>query len=148
MPVINPATIALAKRFWKPALGAVVAIGAVWAFTAWKNDLVADADAAGFERARSAYQFQVEQANERERLTQGRLDQMNIAFGALGSQREQAINLTVKPQIERIQNEVATDPRYRSCLVSQRVLDDLQAGRASVDAGIASSNPRAARPGS
>lgn len=143
MPLIaTTAALSLAKRLWKPALGATVAVVAVWGFVSWKSNLVDEADAAGFERARAAFQHAVEESNNRERQTQARLDQMVIAFGALGTQREQAINLTVRPQIERIQSEVASDPVYRSCAVSDGVLSDLQAGRATVDASLAASNPR------
>jgi len=129
-------------QYWKLALALALAFGAWWWFTSWRDNLIDTADAAGFARAEQQYTEAVDDANERERLTQGRLDQMVIAFGALGEQREQAINLTVKPMTESITNEVETDPRYRECIVSSGVLDDLNAGRAAVNAGVAASNPR------
>lgn len=130
------------SQYWKLALALALAFGAWWWFTSWRDNLIETADRAGFSRAEQQYTAAVNAANERERLTQGRLDQMVVAFGALGEQREQAINLTVKPMTERITNEVATDPRYRECIVSSGVLDDLNAGRAAVNAGVAASNPR------
>lgn len=124
--------------------GAVIGIAAVagfLAFNSWKNNLIEDADAAGFERARSAYQAAIEASNAREQQTQAKLDQMVVAFGHIATQREQAINLTVKPQIERIEREVANDPRYSECVASDGVLSEINAGRAAVDASVAASNP-------
>lgn len=131
----------LIKIGGKWILIAAVIGGAVWAFNSWKSGLVEEADAAGFERARAAFQHAVEQSNAREQQSQARLDQMAISFGHLAAGREQQISLTLKPMIERIEREVATDPRYSECSASDGVLGELNAGRAGVDASITASNP-------
>lgn len=137
-----PRFMSFFSRWWKLLLGVVLVVGAIWAFASWRDNLIDTADAAGFERARSAYQEAVEASNKREQLTQARLDQMSVAFGALSVNREQEINLTVKPLIERIKYEVSSDSRYRNCAVSDGVFNDLNTGRAAIDASVGASNPR------
>jgi len=136
------------KRYWKVALALFVFVGAwIW-FNSWKNDLIETADAAGFARAEAQYVEAVERANERERKTQATLDKLAAAFGPLAQMREQRVTLTVQPMIERIKNEVANDPRYRECAVSDGVLFDINAGRAAADASISASAPSSPRQGS
>lgn len=131
----------IVKRHWKIALAVIAVVGGIWWFTNWRGDLIATHDAAGYSRAQAEYSAAIDEANERERKTQGRLDQMVVAFNGLAAKREQAINLTVKPIIEGIRNEVASDPRYRECAVSGSMLDNLNAGRSVVDAGLDASDP-------
>lgn len=131
------------KRHWKIVAGVILVIGAWWWFTSWRDNLVEAADAAGYSRAEIEYTAAINAANERELRTQSTLDKLAVAFGGLATQREQEINLTVRPRIERIINEVSVDPRYRECAVSDGVLIDLNAGRAAVDQSIAASNPSA-----
>jgi hypothetical protein len=133
------------KRFGKWIALALLIAGAFFAFKAWKADLVADADAAGFARAQAQYAKLVEDANKREAATQNRLDQLQITFGALATTREQQITIDTQPRIERITREVAANPRYRECVVSDGVLGELNAARSAVNARVAASSPDAAR---
>lgn len=137
-----PKAVKFVSRYGKYLAGAIIVGGAVISFNVWKGNLEDAHEQIGFERAERQYTDDVNAANERERKTQGRLDNMVVAFGGLATQREQAINLTVKPIIEGMQNEVANDPRYRECAVTGGMLDQLNAGRAAVDQGIAASTPR------
>lgn len=130
------------KRYWKIFAVVLLALAAWWWFTSWRDNLIETTDAAAYARAEGEYTAAINAANAREAETQGRLDKMVIAFGSLATQREQEVNMIVQPMIERISNEVATDPRYRACAVSDGVFDDLNAGRSAVDASIAASNPR------
>lgn len=132
----------------KFVVGAGLVAVAWWQFTNWRDDLIKTADAAGFARAEAQYVEAVSRANERELRLQNQLDHMVLTYGALASEREQFVTLTLKPTIERIESEVAADPHYRECAVGDGVLDDLNAGRATVDRSIAASNPSADRPGS
>lgn len=137
-----PKSAEFVSKYWKFAVGGVVVAAGVGGFLVWKGNLEDEHERIGFERAEQQYTAAVNAANERESATQGRLDQMVVAFNGLATQREQAINLTVRPIIEGMQNEVANDPRYRECAVSDGMLDQLNAGRAAVDQGIGSSTPR------
>lgn len=133
---------AVVKPFWKPA-AIVVAVGAAWwGFTTWRDNLVEAAEKRGFATAEAQFKTQVEAANKITEHDNTALNLMSTVVGALATQRTQAIDLKVTPQIERIQNEVASDPRYRDCRVSDSVLDAANAARAAVDAGIAASNPK------
>jgi len=141
----HPKLFGFLKRWGKWIALALVIAGSWWAFTSWRDNLIATADAAGFERAEKQYTDAVNAANAREQQTQGRLDQLQIAFGGLATAREQDITITTQPGIERITREVASNPRYRECVVSSGVLDELNAGRAAVNARVAASSPDAAR---
>lgn len=136
-----PSAARLLQKTWKFLLGGAIVLALVFSFMWWKSNLESEHEQIGFDRAEAQFSQAIEEANERERKTQGRLDQMIVAFGALSQQREQAINLTVRPTIQRIENEISNDPRYAQCAVSDGVLDDLNAGRAAVDQGIRSSSP-------
>ena len=129
-------------RYWK-GIALAIAIATAWiSFGIWKDNLRDTARAEGFAAAEKQYTAAVNAANERERQTQANLDKMVVAFNGLASLREQQINLTLKPMTERITNEVATDPRYSACSVSDGVLIDLNAGRSAVNASIAPVAPR------
>ena len=133
---------AVVKPFWKP-VAIVVAVGAAWwGFTTWRDNLVEAAEKRGFAAAEAQFSAKVEAANKITEHDNTALNLMSTVVGALATQRTQAIDLKVTPQIERIQNEVASDPRYRDCRVSDSVLDAANAARAAVDAGIAASNPK------
>ncbi len=135
------ARVFLTSRY-KPLLIAL-AVGLAGAgFVHWKSGVEAAAHKAGFNQAEAQYTDALVKANEEAAADRSRLDQMVTAFGHISNTREQSITLQLKPNLERIQNEVSTNPVYRDCAVGDRVLDDLQAGRATVDAGIAASNPR------
>lgn len=136
-----PALVVLSK-VWKP-VAIVAAVGAAWwAVTTWRDNLIAAAENRGFARAEQQFTVKVEAANA---IATHDTNQMQLFAGMIGgltAQRAQAIDLKIVPQTERIQNEVASDPRYRDCRVSDRVLDAANAARATVDAGIAASNPK------
>jgi hypothetical protein len=83
----------------------------------------------------------VRKANEQAAKDQARLDQFTLTFGHLATERAQDITLKVEPKIERIEREVASDPRYSDCAVSDGVLNELNGARSAIDAGIAASNP-------
>lgn len=133
--------IGLLKKWWKPLLGAGTAIALVVGGVAYRDHLIASGDAQGFARAEAQYKAAVDATNKVAASDQKSLDLMGVAFNGLASQRAQAIDLKVTPQIQKVQDEVAADPRYRDCAASDSVLDSLQAVRAAVDAGISSSNP-------
>lgn len=142
---LNPVWLVV-KPFWKPLAIVIAVAGAWWAFTTWRDNLVTAAENRGFGRAEQQYKAAVDAAN---RITEHDNTQMTLfatALGALGQQRAQAIDLHVQPQIDRIQNEVANDPRYRDCRVSDGVLGAANAARASVDADVRASNPAPDRP--
>lgn len=140
-PFLAP-VVAFVKPFAKP-LAIAVAIGAAWwGFTTWRDNLVEKAELRGFGRAEEQYKAKVEAANKITEHDNVSMQLMGTVVGALATQRTQAIDLKVTPQIERIKNEVASDPRYRDCRVSDSVLDAANAARAAVDAGIRASNPR------
>lgn len=129
------------KRYWKVFAAVIIVVASWWWFTSWRDNLIETADKDGYDRRNAEVVAMIEAVNERERKTQSTLDRLTEAFSGLSTQREQAINITVRPRIERITNEVSIDPRYRECFVSDSVLDDLNAGRATVDQGIATTNP-------
>lgn len=119
----------------------VVLVAAIWAFNAWKNNLVSEAEAAGFTRAETQYKAAVEAANRIAQRDQRQMELMTVTFGGLAQQRVQDVQLSVQPLIERIRDEVRTNPIYRTCIVSPGVLRDANAARAAVNARIAASNP-------
>ena len=133
---------AVVKPFWKPVAIALAVGAAWWGFTTWRDNLVEAAEKRGFVTAEAQFKAQIEAANKITEHDNAALNLMGTVMGVLATQRTQAIDLKVTPQIERIQNEVASDPRYRDCRVSDGVLDAANAARADVDAGIATSNPR------
>lgn len=128
-------------RFGKWIALALAIAGLVWAALSWFNGKIEAADQAGYARAEAQFAEQVRAANEQAAKDQARMDQMALTFGHLATQREQDITLKIEPQIERIEREVASDARYRECVVTDGVLNELNAGRATVNAGIAASNP-------
>lgn len=130
------------KPLAKP-IGIALAVGAAWwGFTTWRDNMIEAAERRGFASAQAQFQTKVEAANKIVEHDNTALALMGSIVGSLSQQRAQAIDIKVTPQIERIQNEVASDPRYRDCRVSDSVLDAANAARAAVDAGIAASNPK------
>lgn len=123
---------------------AVVAglIAATWAFNAWKDNLVSEAEAAGFARAETQYKAAVEAANRIAQRDQRQMELMTVTFGGLARQRVQGVQLSVQPRIERIRDEVASNRVFRDCRITDRVLDHINTARAAVDSSIAASNPR------
>ena len=90
---------------WKLIGGLVVIVGlvaAIWAFNAWKDNLVSEADAAGFARAETQYKAAVEAANRIAQRDQRQMELMTVTFGGLAERRVQDVQLTVQPRIERI----------------------------------------------
>lgn len=120
----------------------VVLVAAIWAFNAWKDNLVREAEATGFARAETQYKAAVEAANRIAQRDQRQMELMTVTFGGLAQQRVQGVQLTVQPRIERIRDEIASNPIYRDCRVSDRVLADINSARSAVDTSIAASNPR------
>lgn len=146
LPAALAPALAIVKPFWKP-IAIVVAVGAAWwGFTTWRDNLIERAEGRGFARAEEQYKVAVAAADKIAAQDTSSMQLMGAMIGGLTAQRAQAIDVTVKPQTERIQNEVASDPRYRDCRVSDGVLDAANAARAAVDAGIAASNPGRDRP--
>lgn len=134
--------LAVVKPFWKPVAAALV-IGAVWwGFTTWRDNLVDSAEKRGFTRAEEQYKVLVTAANKIVETDNSTLQLMAATLNGLAAQRQQAIDLKVTPQLERIQNEVASDERYRDCRVSDGVLNAANAARSAVDADISASNPK------
>lgn len=95
----------------------------------------------GFKQAEAQYTAAITAKNEQVKQGNQNMAIMGTAIGALSKRQEQEVNLTLKPIFERIQDAVESNPVYRDCIIDQRVLDDLQAGRAAVNASIDSSNP-------
>lgn len=141
MPVL-----AFLRPLAKPFGVALLAGAAWWGFMTWRDRLVEAAENRGFARAEAQYQVAVAAADKIAAHDTNSMTLMGAVIGGLAAQRTQAIDLKVTPQIERIQNEVASDPRYRDCRVSDGVLGAANAARAAVDAGIAASNPVDDRP--
>ncbi len=130
------------KANWKPIAGVGIAIAAWWAFDNWRDNLVEAAEKRGFGRAEQQYKAAVDAANKREEEKQKLLDTFALNFGKLAIQRDQQLTVTVQPILDKVKNEIATDPVYRSCRVSDGVRDDINTVRATVDAGIAAAAPR------
>lgn len=121
---------------------AVLLVGAIWAFNAWKDNLVSEAEARGFSRAEAQYKAAVEAANRIAQRDQRQMELMTATFGRLAQQRVQDVQLTVQPRIQRIRDEVAVNPIFRDCRVTDRVFNEINAARSTIDASIAATNPR------
>ncbi len=139
MPFALPAILLtpFARKAAKVVGVALLIGGAVWAFNAWKADLISDAEKAGFADAEKQFTAKIEAANRIIETDNQRLQVMAGAFGALATIREQGVSLQISPITERVTNEVANDPRYRDCRVSDGVLNDIQAARSAGDAAVA-----------
>lgn len=129
------------KSNWKLfAIGAAAIAGFLY-FQHWKGGLVKSADAAGFARAEVQYRAAVEAANKIAQHDQQAMALMAAKLGESVANRSSDLTVKIQPSIESIKNEVANDPRYRECVVSDGVRDSLNAGRAAVDASIAAGHP-------
>lgn len=135
--------LGLARFYWKELLVATVAVSAIVSFFVWKDNIEDAAYEKGYSTAETEFTKRVNEANRKEQETQTRLDQMTIAFDGLTRQREQAINLTVRPIIEDIQDEIQNNPDYAECVVTSGMLDNLNSGRSAINASIDSSNTAA-----
>jgi hypothetical protein len=131
------------KANWKPLVIAGALVGGYFYFEHWKAELVSSAKTEQRVTDEAKYSAAITAANKISEHDNATMQLFATAFGALSNQRSQAIDLKVTPQIERIQNEVASDPRYSDCRVSDGVLGAANAARSAVDAGIAASNPKA-----
>jgi hypothetical protein len=129
------------KRFgkWIALALAVVAIG--FFLVHKKNQWEVAHYNRGFEAAAATYQARVSAANQIAANDTKQMEMMVSTFGGLATNRVQDITLKVEPKIERIKNEIAQNPVYRDCVVGDGVLDDLNASRDTVDAGIRASDP-------
>ena len=134
------------KSNWKTIAGGVAGIALVVGFVVWKDHVEDAAYDKGYSAAENVFSDRVEAANRRAAADQKRLDAMTVSFGKLSQGREQAVKVNLQPIIERIESEVASDPVYRDCVVSDGVLGDRRSGRAAVNASIAASNPVPDRP--
>jgi len=130
------------KKHWQIAVVVIAVVGGFVLFQHWIDNKVEAAEKKGFANAQAQFQAKVDAANKIAASDTQTMQLIGSTLGSLTAQRSQAIDLKVTPQIERIQNEVASDPRYRDCRVSDSVLDAANAARSAVDAGIAASNPK------
>lgn len=146
MPFALPAFLLtpLARKAVKVVGVALLLGGAVWAFNAWKADLIADAEKVGFADAEKQYKAEIDAANRIIAADNQNLQLMAGAFGALASIREQGVSVQIAPIAERVTHEVANNPVYRDCRVTDGMLDNIQAARAAGDAAIAAAAPSVA----
>jgi hypothetical protein len=137
----HPKVFSLLKRFVPFLLGAILMVLAVWWFNNWKDDLKRDSFNAGRSQAEAEYTAAINASNARELETQRQINDLIGTINILAEQREEKLNVVYQPILKRIEQNVATDPRYTDCTVSNGVLFDLNAGRAAVDQSIAASTP-------
>ena len=135
------AFVKLYRRYFVIGGIALALAGGFVAFEMWKSNLIETATKAGFGQAEAQYKAEVEAADKIAARDQKLLDGFSTAFGGLASARAQAITLKVQPIIEGMKNEIASDPRYRDCVVSDGVLDSINSARSTVNAGIDASAP-------
>lgn len=130
----------LRKAAPKIALAVVIAT-LIGAAVAWHNGQLSAARDAGFKSAEAQYSAKVAEANERAAAMSIELRDMASIMASRTAARERELDAKLHPIKERVIHEVSTDPRYSECAVSDRVFDDLQAQRSSVNASIIASNP-------
>ncbi|SFJ51508.1 hypothetical protein SAMN03159338_1626 [Sphingomonas sp. NFR04] len=130
------------KPLATPVAAIAVVAAAWWGFSSWRENLVESADARGFARAEELYKAQVEAANKVAEHDTNQMDRMALVLGALTQNRTQELRVNLAPAQERMKNEVAADPRYRECVVTDGMLANINAQRAAVDAAVAASNPK------
>lgn len=136
--VVSP----LVKKLWKPVGLLLLAGVALWGFLAWKDNLKDEAWAAGFAEAEAQFQVKVAVANTKVAEKQNSINQFAGIFEMMANKEIADVNVKVQPILKEVQDEVAQNPLYSDCRVSDGMLDRLNAGRATVDKAIGSTNPR------
>jgi len=129
------------KKNWK--LIAIVAIAgfAWWKFESWKSDFAKANHDAGFGQAQAQYKVAVDAANARAANDEKQMGRMSDQIGILTAQRTQSLDIKLDGLSKGMQNEIASNPVYRDCRLTDGVLAQLQTGRAAVDASITASAP-------
>jgi hypothetical protein len=127
------------KKNWKQVLvGLAIVAACVSAYTYVKHvEKVSYAN--GFGAAQAQARAQVEAANKRADADNTQLKLLQQRYAALSVQRQQQVKIVTQTKIERIHDEVQSNPVYRQCALTDGVLDDLQAVAAAVNSSIGSS---------
>ena len=137
-----PKIMGLVAQYWKLALAVIVAGVAVFMFLSWRSNLIETSRLEGRREAERVVAALVTEANARSAKDQVRLDKMVVVFGDLARNREGNLTVNIEPIIGRIKSEIAKDPMYRTCVLSDSVRGQVNSVRATVDTSIAASNPR------
>lgn len=95
----------------------------------------------GYQLAEKEFTDAVNAANKVVEEKNTQLAAMNIAFDKLAEQRTADVNIAFDPIIRSITDEIAQDPIYRTCVVSDSVRNNINAGRASVNEAIDATTP-------
>lgn len=136
-----------AKTFGIGIGALALAGGAYWAFDTWRDNLIEAADAAGYERSVDERREVIREKNKKIAQLQGRVNQMNTAFGIQAAAKTQAVTIKLEPIKESIREEVSQDPVYQRCVVTDGVLDNLNAGRSSINEALDPATAGVDRPG-
>jgi len=115
-------------------------------FDKWRDNLVEVSEKAGFDEAEKEYTEAINRANAEVTEKNNQLAAMNIAFDHIATIREAEVNVSFEPIIRNIQDEIANDPIYQQCVVSDSVRESINTGRATVNEAIDTTHPVSARP--
>lgn len=129
------------------ALVAGVAGVGYWKFDNWRDNLIEVSEKAGFEEAERQYVAAVDVANAKVDEKNKRLDAMELAFDLIAQREQQNITVKFDPIIKDLRNEIANDPIYRQCVISDGVRNSINLGRSSVNSAIDSTTPRSSGQG-
>jgi hypothetical protein len=127
------------KAHWKETLIGLALVGTVAGGYFYVQHVKHEAYASGFTAAENQAKAQVVEANKRAAYDNTQLQLLQQRYAALSTSRQQQVKIVTQTKIERIHDEVQSNPVYRQCSVTDGVLDNLQDLVAAVNASIGSS---------
>ena len=127
---------------WRLFAGLGAAIALYFAYEHMRHSFINEGKDQQVQIDDAKYTAAVKAANKSVENDNSKMQFMSAALDKVVVQRQAALDITVTPQIKRIQDEVSTAPQYSKCVVSDSVRSDENAERASVDASIGATNPK------
>jgi hypothetical protein len=127
------------KANWKPLVIGLALVGTVYGGYRYIKHVEHVSYASGFTAAENQARAQVIAANKRADADNTQLKLLQQRYAALSTQRQQQVKIVTQTKIERIHDEVQSNPVYRSCSLTDGVFNNLKDLVATVNASIGSS---------
>src|SRR5205085_11215261 len=126
------------KAHWKGATIAVAIVGTVAGGYFYVQHVKHEAYASGFTAAEDQAKAQVIAANNRLAADNTALKQLQIKFSGHSVQRQQQVKIVTQTKIERIHDEVQSNPVYAQCRISDGVRAQLEDLTSAVNTAVSS----------